>query len=249
MASSPDGSTNRSTQGLVVTDVPRADPADAATLGGYGVATVHEALGRVGYLGPELRPAWPGARIGGTAVTVVCWPGDNLMIHIAVEQCQPGDVLVVTTNSPSTDGLFGELFATSLRHRGARGAILGCGVRDVADLRAMEFPVWSRAISAQGTVKASPGAVNVPIVLGGQVIHPGDVVLADDDGVLVVPRGDVSRGITAAQARTDKEAATRTAFQAGELGLDRYGLRDRLGELGVHYLTHVEAFPAAELET
>jgi 4-hydroxy-4-methyl-2-oxoglutarate aldolase len=240
MANSPDGSTNRSTQGLVVTGVPRADPADAATLGDYGVATAHEALGRVGYLGPELRPVWPGARIGGTAVTVLCWPGDNLMIHIAVEQCQPGDVLVVTTNSPSSDGLFGELFATSLAQRGVRGAVLGCGVRDVADLRAMPFPVWSRAISAQGTVKASAGAVNIPIVLGGQVIHPGDVVVADDDGVLVVPRGDVARGIAAAQARVDKEVATRTAFQAGELGLDRYGLRDRLDEFGVHYLTHDE---------
>jgi 4-hydroxy-4-methyl-2-oxoglutarate aldolase len=223
---------------VVVTEPPRADPADAARLGEFGVATVHEALGRVGYLGPELRPAWSGARIGGTAVTVLCWPGDNLMIHLAVEQCRPGDVLVVATNSPSTDGLFGELFATALAHRGVRGVVLGCGVRDVAELREMGFPAWSRAVSAQGSVKATAGAVNVPIVLGGQAIHPGDVVLADDDGVMVVPRADVARALTAGQARIDKEEASRTAFQQGELGLDRYGLRDRLPEFGIEYVTY-----------
>jgi 4-hydroxy-4-methyl-2-oxoglutarate aldolase len=225
---------------VVVTDPPRADVDDAETLGEYGVATVHEALGRVGYLGPELRPAWPGARIGGTAVTVLCWPGDNLMIHVAVEQCRPGDVLVVATNSPSTDGLFGELFATALQRRGVRGVVLGCGVRDVADLRNMRFPVWSRAVSAQGTVKATPGAVNVPIVLGGQTVRPGDVVVADDDGVTLVPRGDVARALTASQARVDKEAAARAAFQDGELGLDRYGLRARLADLGIEYVDHRE---------
>ena len=225
---------------VVVTDPPRADVDAATTLGEYGVATVHEALGRVGYLGPELRPAWPGARIGGTAVTALCWPGDNLMIHVAVEQCRPGDVLVVATTSPSTDGLFGELFATALAHRGVRGAVLASGVRDVAELREMRFPAWSRAVSAQGSVKATAGAVNVPVTLGGQVVHPGDVVLGDDDGVMVVPRRDVARGITAAQARVDKETATRAAFGAGELGLDRYGLRDRLKELGIEYLTHEE---------
>jgi len=224
----------------VVTDHPRADAADAGTLGEHGVATVHEALGRVGYLGPTFRPAWPGARIGGTAVTVLCWPGDNLMIHVAVEQCRPGDVLVVATNSPSSDGLFGELFATALAHRGVRGVVLGCGVRDVAELREMGFPAWSTAVSAQGSVKATAGAVNVPVVLGGQVVHPGDVVVADDDGVLVVPRDDVPRALTAAQARIDKEAASRAAFQAGELGLDRYGLRDRLGEFGISYVSHDE---------
>ncbi len=223
---------------VVVTDPPRADPAEAARLGGYGVATVHEALGRVGYLGPELRPAWPGARIGGTAVTVLCWPGDNLMIHVAVEQCRPGDVLVVATTSPSTDGLFGELFATALAHRGVRGVVLGCGVRDVAELREMGFPAWSRAVSAQGSVKATAGAVNVPIVLGGQSVHPGDVVLADDDGVLVVPRADVPRALTASQARLDKETATRAAFTQGELGLDRYGLREQLAGFGIEYVPH-----------
>lgn len=225
---------------VVVTDPPRADVDDAETLAGYGVATVHEALGRVGYLGPELRPAWPGARVGGTAVTVLCWPGDNLMIHVAVEQCRPGDVLVVATASPSTDGLFGELLATALARRGVRGAVLGTGVRDVAELREMRFPVWSRAVSAQGTVKATPGAVNLPVVLGGQTVHPGDVVVADDDGVTVVPRGDVPRALGAAAERVEKEAATRAAFQDGELGLDRYGLRARLADLGVEYVPYQE---------
>ena len=223
---------------VVVTDPPRADAQDAATLGGFGVATVHEALGRVGYLGPEYRPAWAGARMGGTAVTVVCWPGDNLMIHVAVEQCRPGDVLVVATNSPSTDGLFGELFATALAHRGVRGVVLASGVRDVAELREMGFPAWSTAVSAQGSVKATAGAVNVPVVLGGQLITPGDVVVADDDGVMVVPRGDVPRALTASRARLDKEAASRAAFQAGELGLDRYGLRAKLPDFGIEYVPY-----------
>jgi 4-hydroxy-4-methyl-2-oxoglutarate aldolase len=225
---------------VVVTDPPRADVGEAETLGTHGVATVHEALGRVGYLGPEFRPAWPGARVGGTAVTVLCWPGDNLMIHVAIEQCRPGDVLVVVTNSPSTDGLFGELFATALAHRGVRGVVLGCGVRDVAELRERGFPAWSRAVSAQGSVKATAGAVNVPVVLGGQTVHPGDVVVADDDGVVVVPRTDVPRALTAAQARLDKEATNRAAFERGELGLDRYGLRDRLPEFGIEYVKYEE---------
>ena len=225
---------------VVVTDPPRADVGEAQTLGAYGVATVHEALGRVGYLGPDFRPAWPGARVGGTAVTVLCWPGDNLMIHVAIEQCRPGDVLVVATNSPSTDGLFGELFATALVHRGVRGVVLGCGVRDVAELREMGFPAWSRVVSAQGSVKATAGAVNVPVVLGGQVVHPGDVVVGDDDGVTIVPRADVPRALTASQARLDKEAVNRAAFQRGELGLDRYGLRDRLPEFGIEYVKYEE---------
>jgi 4-hydroxy-4-methyl-2-oxoglutarate aldolase len=178
--------------------------------------------------------------MGGTAVTVVCWPGDNLMIHVAVEQCRPGDVLVVATNSPSTDGLFGELFATALAYRGVRGVVLACGVRDVSELREMGFPVWSRAVSAQGSVKATAGAVNVPVVLGGELIAPGDVVLGDDDGVMVVPRVDVPRALTASQARIDKEAASRMAFQQGQLGLDRYGLRERLADFGIEYLSHAE---------
>ncbi|WP_433522066.1 4-carboxy-4-hydroxy-2-oxoadipate aldolase/oxaloacetate decarboxylase [Nocardia pseudovaccinii] len=223
---------------IVVTDPPRASIEDAARLGAYGVATVHEAAGRVGYLGPRLRPAWPGARIGGTAVTVVCWPGDNLMIHVAVEQCTEGDVLVVVTNSPSTDGLFGELFATALQRRGVRGVVLGCGVRDVAELRETGFPAWSTAVSAQGSVKATAGAINVPIVLEGQVIHPGDVIVADDDGVACVPRLKAPEVLELSAARMAREEASRHAFRQGELGLDRYGLRDRLGEFGITYLTY-----------
>jgi 4-hydroxy-4-methyl-2-oxoglutarate aldolase len=170
-------------------------------------------------------------------VTALCWPGDNLMIHAAVEQCGPGDVLVVTTTSPCTDGMFGELFATSLQTRGVRGVVIEAGVRDVAELQAMSFPAWSVAISAQGTVKATAGSVNVPVVVGGQIVHPGDAILADDDGVLRVPRRDVAGAVAAAQARTDKEQATRAAFRDGELGLDRYGLRGALKDLGVEYVT------------
>ena len=225
---------------VIVTDPPRADLAQVTRLAGYGVATVHEALGRSGLLDPGLRPIQDGARVGGTAVTVLCWPGDNLMIHAAVEQCREGDFLVVTTTSPCHDGLFGELFATALRHRGVRGLVTGTGVRDVTELRALGFPVWSAAVSAQGTVKATAGAVNVPVVLGGQVIRPGDAVLADDDGVLCVRREDVQSGLEAAQARLAKEAAAREAFANGQLGLDRYGLRAKLEALGVRYLTAEE---------
>ncbi|QZS52489.1 4-carboxy-4-hydroxy-2-oxoadipate aldolase/oxaloacetate decarboxylase [Rhodococcus opacus] len=222
---------------VIVTDPPRACIDKVDKLAEYGVATVHEALGRTGFLGPKLRPVHLGSRVGGTAVTVLSWPGDNLMIHAAIEQCQPGDLLVVTTTSPSSDGMFGDLFATALQTRGVRGLVTEAGVRDVAELNAMGFPVWSTAVSAQGTVKATAGAVNIPIIIGGQTIRPGDAVLADDDGVMVVPRGDVDRAIEAAQARTDKEEATRTAFRDGELGLDRYGLRAKLAELGVEYIS------------
>lgn len=227
-------------RGVVVTGIERAPLDQVDALAKYGVATVHEALGRVGYLGPGLRPVNRGSRIAGTAVTVLCWPGDNLMIHVAVEQCRPGDILVVTTTSPSTDGMFGELFATSLQQRGVRGAVIDAGSRDSAELGETGFPVWSAAISAQGTVKATAGSVNVPIVVGGQLIRPGDVILADDDGVMCVPRADVSRAIDAAQARSDKEEATRQAFRRGELGLDRYGMRATLERLGVEYITAEE---------
>src|SRR5690349_12386597 len=220
---------------VIVTDVPRADRAAVEALAGYGVATVHEAQGRTGYLGPELVARQDGAAIAGTAVTVLCWPGDNLMIHAAVEQCRDGDLLVVTTTSPCTDGLFGELLATSFKAHGAVGAVLTTGVRDVAALRAMGFPVWSAAVSAQGTVKATAGAVNVPIAIGGQRIHPGDVVVADDDGVVVVPRADAVAVAEAARQRVAKEDETRAALATGELGLDRYGLRDVLAGLGVEY--------------
>ena len=220
---------------VIVTDVPRADRAAVEALAGYGVATVHEAQGRTGYLGPQLVARQDGAAIAGTAVTVLCWPGDNLMIHAAVEQCRDGDLLVVTTASPCTDGLFGELLATSLRAHGVVGGVFTTGVRDVAALRAMGFPVWSAAVSAQGTVKATAGAVNVPIAIGGQSVHPGDVVVADDDGVVVVPREDAVAVAESARQRVAKEDETRAALAAGELGLDRYGLREVLAGLGVEY--------------
>ncbi|MGW4489666.1 4-carboxy-4-hydroxy-2-oxoadipate aldolase/oxaloacetate decarboxylase [Amycolatopsis sp. NPDC004368] len=225
---------------VVVTDVPRAPGDKIDELAGFGVATVHEALGRVGYVGTEHRPLHRGSRIGGSAVTALCWPGDNMMIHAAVEQCRPGDILVVTTASPSTDGMFGELLATSLVSRGVRGLVIDAGVRDVAELKEMGFPVWSRAISAQGTVKATAGSVNVPVTVGGQTIHAGDVILADDDGVLRVAQADVERGIAASKARLAKEEATRTALAGGELGLDRYGLREKLTSLGVRWVTAEE---------
>ncbi|MBB4685665.1 4-carboxy-4-hydroxy-2-oxoadipate aldolase/oxaloacetate decarboxylase [Amycolatopsis jiangsuensis] len=225
---------------VIVTDPPRADLEQVTHLAGYGVATVHEALGRSGLLGPDLRPIQDGTRVGGTAVTALCWPGDNLMIHAAVEQCREGDLLVVTTTSPCRDGLFGELFATALRRRGVRGLVTTTGVRDVADLRALGFPVWSAAVSAQGTVKATAGAVNVPVVVGGQLVRPGDAILADDDGVLRVRREEVQSGLDASQARLEKEAAAREAFAGGQLGLDRYGLREKLDQLGVRYLSAEE---------
>jgi 4-hydroxy-4-methyl-2-oxoglutarate aldolase len=223
---------------VVITGCPRADPDLVAELAELGVATAHEAMGRTGYLGPGIRPVHLGARIGGTAVTVLCWPGDNLMIHAAVEQCRPGDILVVTTTSPCTDGAFGELLATALQHRGVRGLVTTGGVRDVAELHAMNFPVFCGAVSAQGTVKATAGAVNVPIVINGQTISPGDAVLADDDGAMVVASADVEQALWAGRAREEKEHAARAAFRNGDLGLDRYGLRAVLDQLGVEYLDH-----------
>jgi 4-hydroxy-4-methyl-2-oxoglutarate aldolase len=223
---------------VVVTGCPRADLGEVDALAGFGVATVHEAIGRTGYLGPGIRPVHLGSRIGGTAVTAVCWPGDNLMIHAAVEQCRPGDILVVTTTSPSADGAFGELLATALRHRGVRGLVTAGGVRDVAELHTMGFPVFCAAVSAQGTVKATAGAVNIAVSIGGQHIVPGDAILADDDGVVVVPRAGVPGALAAAAARAAKEDAAREALRRGELGLDRYGLRAVLAGLGVEYVDH-----------
>ncbi|MGW4549365.1 4-carboxy-4-hydroxy-2-oxoadipate aldolase/oxaloacetate decarboxylase [Streptomyces violaceorubidus] len=231
--------------GVVVTNPPKADAGDVEALAGYGVATLGEAMGRTGLLGPGIRPVQQGVRVGGTAVTVLSWPGDNLMIHAAVEQCGEGDVLVVTTTSPSTDGLFGELFATALKRRGVRGVVINAGIRDTRELREMGFAAWSRAVSAQGTVKATGGSVNVPIAVDGRVIRPGDVIVADDDGVVVVPRERAGQVAAACEAREKKEAATRAAFVAGQLGLDRYGLRDKLRELGVTYQSY-EAYSAGE---
>ncbi|MER6158890.1 4-carboxy-4-hydroxy-2-oxoadipate aldolase/oxaloacetate decarboxylase [Streptomyces sp. NPDC001868] len=226
--------------GVIVTNPPKADPEDVEALGRYGVATVHEAMGRTGLLGTHLRPIQQDTRIVGTAVTVLSWPGDNLMIHAAVEQCGDGDILVVTTTSPSTDGMFGELFATALRRRGVRGLVINAGIRDTAELRAMDFPAWAAAVSPQGTVKATGGSVNVPVAIGGQLIHPGDVILADDDGVVVVPRSQARRTAEASEARERKEAASRAAFLDGQLGLDRYGLRETLVRLGVTYRSYEE---------
>ena len=224
---------------VVVTGCPRADLAAVDELASFGVATVHEAAGRTGYLGPRIRPVYLGSRTGGTAVTAVCWPGDNLMIHAAVEQCRPGDILVVTTTSPSTDGSVGELLGTSLQQRGARGLVTTGGVRDVAELHAMGFPVFAAAVSAQGTVKATAAAVNVPVSIGGQLICPGDAIVADDDGVAVVARAAVARTLSAARARLEKENATRAALRSGELGLDIYGLRATLAAQGVEYVDYV----------
>jgi 4-hydroxy-4-methyl-2-oxoglutarate aldolase len=226
--------------GVIVTNPPKADARDVAALAGHGVATVSEAMGRTGLLGPGIRPIQQGVRVAGTAVTVLGWPGDNLMIHAAVEQCGEGDFLVVTTTSPSTDGLFGELFATALAKRGVRGLVINAGIRDTQELREMGFPAWSRAVSAQGSVKATGGSVNVPVAVDGQVIRPGDVILADDDGVVVVPRERARETAERSAAREAKEAATRAAFLDGQLGLDRYGLREKLKELGVEYRTFEE---------
>ena len=201
-----------------------------------GVATIHEAQGRRGLMKPYLRPIYPGPAVAGRAVTVLCHPGDNLMIHAAVEQCRPGDLLVVTTVSESTDGMFGELLATSLRARGVVGLVIDAGVRDVAELTELRFPVWSKAVSAQGTVKATPGSVNVPVVAAGAVVNPGDLVVADDDGVVVVALDDVDAVLEASQRRLDKEAEKRASLASGVLGLDLYALRDQLAALGVTYV-------------
>ncbi|TQL24108.1 4-carboxy-4-hydroxy-2-oxoadipate aldolase/oxaloacetate decarboxylase [Streptomyces sp. SLBN-134] len=226
--------------GVVVTTPPKAEAEDVEALAGYGVATISEAMGRTGLLGPGIRPIQQGVRVAGTAVTVLSWPGDNLMIHAAVEQCGEGDILVVTTTSPSTDGMFGELFATALRRRGVRGLVIDAGIRDTQELRELGFAAWSRAVSAQGTVKATGGSVNVPVAVDGRVIRPGDVIVADDDGVVVVPRESARRVAEASEAREKKEAASRAAFIEGQLGLDRYGLRERLKELGVTYRSYDE---------
>jgi 4-hydroxy-4-methyl-2-oxoglutarate aldolase len=220
----------------VIRNICRADSAVISTLGAQGVATIHEAQGRGGLLRPYMRPIYPAARAAGSAVTVLSHPGDNLMIHAAIEVCEPGDVLVVATKSESTDGMFGELLATSCKAHGIAGLVIDAGVRDVAELTAMTFPVWSRAISAQGTVKASPGSVNIEIVCAGAVVRPGDVIVGDQDGVVVVRREHAAEIARLGGARIEKEERSRERLRAGELGLDFYNLRARLKELGVEYV-------------
>jgi 4-hydroxy-4-methyl-2-oxoglutarate aldolase len=222
--------------GVVVRNVRRVDPDVIETLERLGVATVHEAQERAGLMHPYMRPLWRGARIAGSAVTALCHPGDNWMIHVAVEVLRPGDVLVVACSSENTDGAFGELLATSVKAHGAKGVVLDMGCRDANEITQMAFPVWSRAISARGTVKSSLGSVNLPVVCAGVHVVPGDVVVADDDGVVIVPRAGAGAAAKAGQAREAKEAASRARLEQGELGLDIYDMRAALAAKGLRYV-------------
>jgi 4-hydroxy-4-methyl-2-oxoglutarate aldolase len=224
----------------VVRNVNRVAADVVKTLGDLGVATVHEAQARTGLMRPYMRPIYPMAKASGNAITISCHPGDNIMIHAAIEFCRQGDILVVTTTSESTDGMFGELLAESARAHGVVGLVIDAGVRDVRDLTEMQFPVWSKAVSAQGTVKASPGSVNVPVVSAGTIVRPGDVIVADADGVVVIKRENAAEVARLAGERFAKEQKTRERLKAGELGVDFYGLRAKLAELGVRYVDDLE---------